>query len=76
MIKTKHKTKPKPKTDYQLLADKFKVSVWAVKQALKTRERYPNNRLVIAYDKLQGAKLDAVANMTTTQKMNAKRVAA
>lgn len=74
MIKTKHKTKPK--TDYQLIAERYKVSVWAVKQALKTRDRYPNNRLVKAYDVLQAAKLKAVKEMTPTQKMNAKRVAA
>lgn len=48
--------KRKRKTDFQLIADAYGVSVWAVKQALKTRDQYPNNRLVKAYDRIQVAK--------------------
>lgn len=70
MIKRKHKT------DYQLIADAYKVSVYAVKRALERREEFPNNRLLKAYEKLQAAKLEAVAKMTPLPKMNAKSVAA
>ena len=59
------------KTDYQLLADAFGVSVWAVKQAIKVREHYPNNKLIKAYDELQEAKRRSVKNMASR-----KRVAA
>lgn len=44
------------KTDAQLIAETYGVSVYAVTQALKLRTMYPNNRLVKAYDKLQTAK--------------------
>lgn len=48
--------KRKHKTDYQLIAEKFDVTTFAVKRALERREQYPDNRLVKAWDKLQKAK--------------------
>lgn len=51
------------KTDYQLIAETHGVSVWTVKQAIKLRATYPNNRLVKAYDKLQVAKRKALKQL-------------
>jgi|GEM_PF-2950842 len=57
----------KTKTDYQIIAEEFGVTVGAVKQAMKRRHQFPNNRLVAAYGKMQQAKMKAA----TKAKMNA-----
>lgn len=49
-------SKRKHKTDYQLIADAYGVSVFAVKRALERRDEFPKNRLIKAYDRLQAAK--------------------
>lgn len=61
--------KRKHKTDYQIIADHFGVSVFAVKRALERRDDFPNNRLVKAYDKLQAAKEKAISKIKTVEKM-------
>lgn len=43
-------------SDLQIVADIQGVTKHAVKQALKTREQYPNNILVKQFDHLQWAK--------------------
>lgn len=50
----------KAKTDFQIVAEACGVGVYAVKKALQRRDEYPNNRLVKAYDRLQGIKSKAV----------------
>lgn len=55
--------KIKHKTDNELIAETYGVSVQAVKMALNRRKSFPNNRLVKAHDKLQKAKASTLRKL-------------
>ena len=48
------------KSDYQIVADAYGVTVEAVRKAVQRADEYPNNRLVITYNSIQDAKEKAL----------------
>lgn len=57
----------KPQTDTAKIAEEFNVTQNAVTKALNRRAKYPNNKLVKAYDAIQAAKDEALKNLANSE---------
>ena len=51
------------KTDYELIAELYRVTPAAVRKAIQRREIYPHSKFVTAYDKLQKGKLKTLKTL-------------